>query len=334
MNKLTQCRFRALEAELSQYASTADHVANAIYRGLELTDRLSKQYKMEDKVPVEVRDYIVEFEDFNKNYFSDGIQIDISCESALELVTNVVKELWRLLCKLYDMVKHCVKLLLSAQYRAAQQAIKYRQKINLMKSSVSAIKAFEAYESRTMPRAEDFKLICQSTSNMITLLLSVGEMKSAFAIDTTLRNQAPMCGFTFENNHLVDSSEDIEVFTAGYSKLGWTADKCDDMAKLLIDCTGSAVKLKKLQNNIDTDVSEIQRKMNNKVAAGASSDDLSDLHNKLMCKTKAFSVIKDGIEVIAQRMVFLDRVLGRVASDAGAIANGKDPGEVGEDFGW
>lgn len=334
MNKLTQCRLRAIEADLSSYAAAASHVADAIYRGLAINERLTSLYKPEDKVPSDVLDYIKEFEESHQAFYHDSIKIDSSCEGVIEVVRNVISELWRLLCRLYEMVKHCLRWLLSAQYRAAKQAIKYRQKICLMKSSVSAIQQFEEYEARTMPRPEDFKAICQATNNIITLLIMVSEQKSATAIDGILTIQAPMCGFSFANNHLTDNTEDIEVFTDSYKRLGWTATTADELAKMYIDCTGRTVKLKNIQGDIDKDVSDLKHKMNSKIADGADSNALADLQNKLLCKTKALNVIKDGIEVVGQRITFLDRIMGRLATDAGAIADGRDPSTVEEDFAW
>lgn len=334
MYRLNQARMKTLQAEISDYVSVANRISDAIYRGIDLTKRIADQYKMADTIPAEVVDYITEYEGICGAFCGESIKIEPANESAILIITAIVSGLWKLLLRLYESIKHALRWLLNEQYRASAQAIKYRQKICLMKTSSNAVSKFGRYVTGMTVRPEDFKLVCQSTKNIIGLLIQVSDQKSAASIDSLLGIQAPMCGFAYSEDHLVDTIKDIEVISGAYADIGWTADACDNMAKMLMDCTGMAVRLKNIQSKLDSDISELRRKMNSKIANGADSSSLEDVQKELTLKTKAYNVIKDGLEVISTRSTFMDRIIGKIASDATAITEGRDPDSDDDDFSW
>lgn len=336
MNKLNQARMRSIQAELASCGVVVDDLVNSINHGLDLTRHISSQYKMQDKIPEEVMDYICEYESICKEYQCDYIHIERSEEwigTAYEVVKAVVYELWRLLCKLYDAVMHCLRWIFSAQYRAAAQAVKYRQRIAMMRSSMESVQKFEALSTETIS-PEDFQLICSSTNNITKLLLQINDVSSAAAADNIMTTQSSMCGFKFLDNQLEDVLIKVKLSSGSYKMLGWFAQVCDISSRMYVDCTGNIVKLKKMSSKLETAIADLKRKMNKQIANGADESELSKVQAELTAKTKVLQITKNALEVVGDRLTFMDRIMGKIAHDADCIANGKDPSETIEDYGW
>lgn len=336
MNKLNQARMRSIQTDLASCGVVVDDLVNSINHGLDLTKRISSQYKMQDKLPEEVIDYICEYEAICKEYQCDCVHIDRSEEwigTAYEVVKTVVYELWRLLCKLYDAVMHCLRWIFSAQYRAATQAVKYRQRIAMMRASMDSVQKFESFNAETIS-PEDFQLICSSTNNITKLILQINDVASAAAADNIMTTQASLCGFKFSDNQLDDVLIKVKLNSGSYKTLGWLAPVCDVSARMYIDCTGNIVKLKKMASKLETTIADLKRKMNKQIANGADESDLSKVQAELTVKTKVLQITKNALEVVSDRLTFMDRIMGKIAHDADCIANGKDPSDAVEDYGW
>ena len=336
MNKLNQARMRSIQTDLASCGIVVDDLVNSINHGLDLTKRISSQYKMQDKIPEEVMDYICEYEAICKEYQCDCVHIDRSEEwigTAYNVVKTVVYELWRLLCRLYDAVMHCLRWIFSAQYRAATQAVKYRQRIAIMRASMDSVQKFESFNAETIS-PEDFQLICSSTNNITKLILQINDVASATAADNIMATQASLCGFKFSDNQLDDTLIKVKLNSGSYKALGWLAPVCDVSARMYIDCTGNIVKLKKMSSKLETTIADLKRKMNKKIANGADESDLSKVQAELTVKTKVLQITKNALEVVSDRLTFMDRIMGKIAHDADCIANGKDPSDAVEDYGW
>ena len=109
---------------------------------------------------------------------------------------------------------------------------------------------------------------------------------------------------------------------------------CDISARMYVDCTGNIVKLKKMSSKLETTIADLKRKMNKQIANGADESDLSKVQAELTVKTKVLQITKNALEVVSDRLTFMDRIMGKIAHDADCIANGKDPSDAVEDYGW
>jgi len=337
MNKLNQARLRMIQAELSSCGVRVDNLVDTINRGIDITKRISSNYKMDDVISDDVVSYLKEYEGVCKEYSADCISLEsvelLGIGRAIDVVKTVVYELWRLLCKLYDAVMHCLRWLFSAQYRAAAQAIKYRQRIALMRSSLESVKKFEEFGTETIS-PQDFQLICSSTNNITKLLLQINDVASATTADNIMTTQASLCGFKFKNNELTDELTKASVISGNYKTLGWLAVTCDECARMYVDCTGNIVKLKKMSDKLTSTIADLRNKMNKKIANGSDESDLAKVQAELTVRTKVLQICKNALEVVGNRLTFLDRVIGKIAHDAECIANGKDPANSNEDYGW
>lgn len=315
-------------AEIDEEFRRSNILVQAINRGIDITDRLSKQYKMNDPVAAEVLDYIKDYEDICSMFSEDVIKISAAEESAWDIVRRVISELWRMLLKLWDGVKHCFRWMFNSQYRASTTAVKYRQMFMLADSTSGVADKFANLEVFDTVDPDDLTKYIARTNEIVQMLISINTLKDAESADDFINRESERCGIKFDGSQFLDAdSENIEVVSGTYETCGWSLKRASEVCAQYVSLCGATVKLKNVERDLESDISELRRQINNKVATGADDTSLSDTQKKLVYKTKVLNLAQAGLVILTKRVATIDTVIGRAARDAATLQKGQIPNE-------
>lgn len=315
-------------AEIDEEFRRSNILVQAINRGIDITDRLSKQYKMNDPVAAEVLDYIKDYEDICSMFSENVIEISAAEESAWEIVRRVISELWRMLLKLWDGVKHCFRWMFNSQYRASTTAVKYRQMFMLADSTSGVADKFANLEVFDTVDPDDLTKYIAHTSEIVQMLININTLKDAESADDFINRESVRCGIKFNGSQFLDAdSENIEVVSGTYGTCGWSLKRASEVCAQYVNLCGATVKLKNIERDLESDINELRRQINNKVAAGADDTTLSDTQKKLVYKTKVLNLAQAGLVILTKRVATIDTVIGRAARDAATLQKGQIPNE-------
>ena len=109
VDPIVGCLIHISREELDNQIDLADRVIETIYRGLEIADQIKTQYKPNDIISSEVRDYILDYEDACEALGWQNLEIGSSCESAWSVIKSIVESLWLMLMKLWDHIKNAFR---------------------------------------------------------------------------------------------------------------------------------------------------------------------------------------------------------------------------------
>ena len=315
-------------AEIDEEFRRSNILVQAINRGIDITDRLSKQYKMSDPVAAEVLDYIKDYEDICSMFSEDVIKISAAEESAWDIVRRVISELWRMLLKLWDSVKHCFRWMFNSQYRASTTAVKYRQMFMLADSTSGVADKFANLEVFDTVDPDDLSEYIAHTNEIVRMLININTLKDAESVDDFINREAGRCGIKFDGSQFLDAdSENIEVVSGTYGTCDWSLKRASEVCAQYVNLCGDTVKLKNIERDIESDIRELRRQINNKVADGSDDATLSDTQKKLVYKTKVLNLAQAGLVILTKRIATIDTVIGRAARDAATLQRGKIPNE-------
>jgi len=315
-------------AEIDEEFRRSNILVQAINRGIDITDRLSKQYKMNDPVATEVLDYIKDYEDICSMFSENVIEISAAEESAWEIVKRVISELWRMLLKLWDGVKHCFRWMFNSQYRAASTAVKYRQMFMLADSTSGVADKFANLEVFDTVNPEDLDKYISHTHQIVLMLRDANEFRDSEGVDMYITRESERCGIKFNGTQFLDAdSENIEVISGTYGTCGWSLKKANSVCVAYVNLCGAAVKLKNIERELESDINELKRQINNKVSDGADDVTLSETQKKLVFKTKVLNFTQAGLVILTKRVATIDTVIGRAARDAATLQKGQIPNE-------
>lgn len=315
-------------AEIDEEFRRSNILVQAINRGIDITDRLSKQYRMNDPVAAEVLDYIKDYEDICSMFSEDVIKISAAEESAWDIVRRVISELWRMLLKLWDGVKHCFRWMFNSQYRASTTAVKYRQMFMLADSTSGVADKFANLEVFDTVDPDDLTKYIARTNEIVQMLISINTLKDAESADDFINRESERCGIKFDGSQFLDAdSENIEVVSGTYETCGWSLKRASEVCAQYVSLCGATVKLKNVERDLESDISELRRQINNKVATGADDTSLSDTQKKLVYKTKVLNLAQAGLVILTKRVATIDTVIGRAARDAATLQKGQIPNE-------
>ena len=315
-------------AEIDEEYRRSNILVKAINRGIDITDRLSKQYKMNDRVAAEVIDYIKDYEDICSMFSEDVIEISVGEESAWEIVRRVISELWRILLKLWDGVKHCFRWMFNSQYRASTTAVKYRQMFMLADSTAGVAEKFDNLEVFDTVHPSDLSKFIAHTNSIVQMLININTLKDAESADEFIQRETERCGIKYTGSEFLDGdSNNIEMISGTYATCGWSLKKAGEVCAEYVNLCGFTVKLKNIERDLESDISELRRKINTKVSEGADDESLSDTQKKLVFKTKVLNLAQAGLVILTKRVATIDTVIGRAARDAVTLQKGKIPNE-------
>lgn len=315
-------------AEIDEEFRRSNILVQAINRGIDITDRLSKQYKMNDRVAAEVLDYIKDYEDICSMFSEDVIEISAAEESAWEIVKRVISELWRMLLKLWDGVKHCFRWMFNSQYRASTTAVKYRQMFMLADSTSGVADKFANLEVFDTVDPDNLTTYIAHTNEIVQMLININTLKDAESADDFINRESERCGIKFNGSQFLDAdSENIEVVSGTYGTCGWSLKRASEVCSQYVNLCGATVKLKNIERDLESDIGELRRQINNKVAAGSDDTTLSDTQKKLVYKTKVLNLAQAGLVILTKRVATIDTVIGRAARDAATLQKGQIPNE-------
>ena len=324
----TNGHLRINAAEIDEEFRRSSILVKAINRGIDISDRISKQYKMNDRVAPEILDYIKDYEDICSLFSEDVIEISAAEESAWEIVRRVISELWRMLLKLWDGVKHCFRWTFNSQYRASTTAVKYRQMFMLADSTSGVAAKFANLEVFDTVNPDDLSKFISNTNGIVQMLLSINTLKDAESADDFIQRETERCGIKFNGDEFLDGdSYNIELISGTYETCGWSLKRASEVCAEYVNLCGATVKLKNIERDLESDINDLRRKINDKVAGGADDASLSDTQKKLVFKTKVLRLAQAGLVILTKRVATIDTVIGRAARDAATLQRGKVPNE-------
>ena len=315
-------------SEIDEISRRSNVLVEAINRGVDLTDRISKQYKMQDPIAPEILDYIKDYEDICSLFSEDVIDISAAEEGAWEVVKRIVGELWKMLLKLWDGVKHCFRWMFNSQYRASTTAVKYRQMIMLADGTSGVSEKVNNLEVVETVDPDELSEFIAHTGGIVQMLLKSIEIKGVEAVDDFIKRETEKVGIKYEPPKFLDGdSYNIELISGTYSTCGWSLKRASEVCAEYVSMCGASVKLKGVERDIESDISNLRRTLNSKIAAGSDDATLSDTQKELVYKTKILNLIQNGLVILSRRVATIDTVLGRIANDAATLQKGEIPNE-------
>ncbi len=319
MDQLTAKHISAASEAVATLYMKSLRVEVGMQRGFDILNRITSNYKPEDSLPAEVVDYIQDYEEVCAIIGLESIEIKPGVESAWDVVKNIVRSLWNMLCKIWDSIKNCFRWIFNAQYRASKSAVSYRQEIALLCASRENSEKFEQFVVNDIITPEDMKKYMNATSELIRVLENIPAHNTEETVDSYVNEALPKCGIVFKNEQYFDTYKEIPYKAGTYGSLGWTAKMADTYAKDFIELTRRTVNLKRLESDLDKDVAELKRKQNALIASGA---DISEVQKVLIYKLKMYKTVHAGQVVLMDRIDNLTALFERIASDAHDVANG------------
>lgn len=331
IDKMTSASIRCNFDMMANELAVANRLIDNIEKGNDLLCRISKEYKPDDKISSEVLAFMDEYQDISNMFSCESIQIDVSMESAWEVVKRIVDAMWRFLCKCWDYIKRGFNYLFNSQYRATSKFVKCKQKLALCGSDADSSANFERYDCQAAITPDEFRAILKGISAVTGVLEGVLDMESASEVDEYVKTQSARCGVTFKENKFIDSFGSIPYKGGTWGSLGWTIKLATEVCGECIDVAGRTVKLKKVYTRLNSDISDLKRDIAGKVERGDSDASLSEVQAKLCTKTKIFTVVQAGLMCISGRLSAVETLMGDIAQDADDIANGRYEGGTAAD---
>ena len=307
--------------DIAEKIAISNRICTQIDRGQDLLKRLSATYRPEDKLSDDVKDYLIEYESIRSMFSTESLGIVPSMEGVFETVAAIVRNLWALLCKLWDNIRHCFHYIFSAQYRAQSNLINYRKKIAIAGSTIDD--KFKRYEVDAGITKNEYDQLITSTNKIVDMLEGIPQQTTIEGLDKYVAKASIEAGIVFEDNHFVDHVGDIPYKCGTYGSLGWSIKDALDLSAKAVTCVGRQVKLKRIASTLEKEISEIKREINNKVEKGATSDTLAGVEAKLAFKTKMFRLLQAGLLALSGRLTQIDILTSDIAEDADDIANGR-----------
>ena len=324
MKKLVAASTYALKQrrnDIAEKVAISNRICAQIEYGQDLLTRLSTTYRPEDKLNDDVREYIAEYDNIRSLFSECPLGVDGSMEGVFDTVATIVRNLWAMLCKLWDNIRHCFHYIFSAQYRAQSNLINYRKKIAIAGASIDD--KFKRYEVDAGITRNEYEQLIKSTDAIVTMLEGIPKQPSIDAVQQYVDKESVAAGIEFVDNHFVDHVGDIPYKCGTYGSLGWSIKDASELTAKAITCVGRQVKLKKVASDLDKDISELKREINNKVEKGATNDTLEVVQNKLAYKTKLFQLLQAGLLALSGRLTQIDILTKDIAEDCDDLANGR-----------
>lgn len=311
--------------DIADKVALSNRICAQIEYGQDLLTRLSSTYRPEDTLNDDVREYIAEYESVRSLFSGDSLGIDGSMEGVFDTVVSIVRNLWAMLCKLWDNIRHCFHYIFSAQYRSQSNLINYRKKIAVAGASIDD--KFKRYEVDAGITRNEYEQLIESTDKIVTMLEGIPKQTTIEAVAKYVEKESVSAGIEYVDNHFVDHIGDIPYKSGTYGSLGWSIKDASDLTAKAITCVGRQVKLKRISSDLDRDISELKREINNKVEKGATNDTLEVVQSKLAYKTKMFQLLQAGLLALSGRLTQIDILTKDIAEDCDDLANGR----TGED---
>lgn len=330
VDKMTSASIRYNFDAMANELAVANRLIADIERGNDLLNRISKQYKPDDKISSEVLGLMDEFQEVQSMFSCESIQIDYSMESAWDVVKRIVDSMWRFLCKCWDYIRRGFNYLFNSQYRATSKFVKCKQKLALCGSSDDSSAKFEQYDCQAAITPTEFRNILEGISAVTSVLEGVIDLESASEVDQFVKQKSEQCGIEFKENKFIDSFGKIPYKGGTWGSLGWSIKLATEICGECIDVAGRTVKLKKVHNRLNDDIADLKKKIASKVERGTSDESLSEVQSELCTKTKIFTVIQAGLLCISGRLSAVETLMGDIAQDADDIANGRYVGGTSE----
>ena len=315
--------------DLSTVSSSLMRLTDDINAGLKLIDDISACYKPKDKISQEVKDYLVEFQDLNETFGTEGLAdaIIATGETAVDVIKAIVRTLWEWLCKLWDGVVHCFKYMTNSKYRCAQQFNSIKGDIAQLARHPEWDDEFKSYQVDQFVSVEDMKEVIKSLDLIYDILAKLAENIDADMEnpDKFVTEAGKKCGIGFEDGRYVDTFASIKYKSGTLGSLGWSCNEAVEMNEKLIEVSGRKSNIDKAVKRLEDTIKRLRAEIKTD-GSSKRSRDLKDVQKELQQKNTFLSIIRMILVVYTNRLVGLARMMTALSEVSKDLAK-KDYGE-------
>lgn len=309
--------------DLSTASSALMRLSDDINVGLKLIEDISSCYRPKDKIGQDVKDYLVEFQDLNETFGTEGLAdaIIATGETAIDIIKAIVRTLWEWLCKLWDGVVHCFKYMGSSRYRCAQQFNSIKGDIAQLAKHPEWDEEFKRYQVDQFVSVDDMKEVLKSLDKVYDILVKLADNIDANMEDPDkfVTEAGAQCGISREDGRYFDTFTSIKYKSGTLGSLGWSCNIAVEMNEKLIEVSSRKASIDKAVKRLEDTIKRLRAEIKPD-GSSKRSRDLKDVQNELQQKNAFLSIIRMILVVYTNRLVGLARMMTALAEVSKDIA--------------
>ena len=275
----------------------------------EMIDRLST-YKPEDKLPVEVVDFIGNYADIQiVSQEASAIGLVVSAGALLKNALDaLMKAINWIITKLREIFKFCF----DKEFRACKDMLDLQRRLITLSVDMPLKNKFENASCDVITKAYVDKMI-QMSNTLITLIENASKLTDVKYVETLLNEHgddgAMMRG---ADGRMYDNIPDPEVArNTTYQAAGWTFTGINDTVTQFLAVLKGIEGLKDTSKRLDSAASDLKKRAEEAALTGAGSDKVNALQTEAATKIAMTKVIGYSVAILVRRS---DSILAFVKS--------------------